>query len=161
MEFKNCPECLSEIPLQANVCKFCGQRIEGQKCQECLSFSPEGATTCGTCGNKFKKRLKVNLARPLVITSKFIPTLFFEFNFAAQKASFSNDKIILSTPGFLGFTENKEEISWDKVAGFSHKSGVFWDNIYIETRGQTGVSIRCLDKDDSSRVKKVLQNLEK
>ncbi len=31
---KNCPDCLSEIPDAAAVCRFCGERVEGKRCLE-------------------------------------------------------------------------------------------------------------------------------
>ena len=33
---KNCPDCLSEIPDAAAVCRFCGERVEGKRIREVL-----------------------------------------------------------------------------------------------------------------------------
>ena len=74
---------------------------------------------------------------------------------------FSKDKILISTPGKFGLTRNDEEILWEKVAGFQHKDGIFWDTIWIETRGQTAASIWGLNKQDATEIKKLLQRLEK
>jgi hypothetical protein len=50
---------------------------------------------------------------------------------------------------------------WEKVAGFSHRSGIFWDTISIETRGQTSADVTCLSQEDSKRIRGLLQDLEK
>ncbi len=76
-------------------------------------------------------------------------------------AYFSSEKIIIATPGFLGLTQNNEEILWEKIAGFQHKDGIFWDTIWIETRGQSSAQISGLLKADSSKIRGILQKLEK
>ncbi len=48
-----------------------------------------------------------------------------------------------------------------KVVVFSHKSGIFWDVISIETHGQTAATITHLSRDNSKKIRDVLQGLEK
>jgi len=84
-----------------------------------------------------------------------------EFSFHPQEAIFSSSKIVIRTYGFLALTKNDEEIPWEKVAGFQHKDGIIWDTIWIETRGQSSAYLSALKKSDSSRVKALLQRLEK
>jgi hypothetical protein len=48
-----------------------------------------------------------------------------------------------------------------KVVVFSHKSGIFWDVISIETHGQTAATITYLSRDNSKKIRDVLQGLEK
>jgi hypothetical protein len=49
----------------------------------------------------------------------------------------------------------------NKVVVFSHKSGIFWDVISIETHGQTAATITHLSRDNSKKIRDVLQGLEK
>jgi len=72
-----------------------------------------------------------------------------------------NGKIVITTYGFLAPTSSAEEILWEKATGFSHRSGIFWDAISIETRGQTAATITCLSRDDSKKIRDVLYGLEK
>lgn len=56
----------------------------------------------------------------------------------------------------VGLTARHEELPWEKVARFSHRSGLFWDAIAIETRGQTAATISCLSKRNAAKLKKLL-----
>ena len=61
-------------------------------------------------------------------------------------------KIVITTYGFLALTSSAEEILWEKVVAFSHRSGLFWDVISIEIHGQTAASIMHLSRDNSKRL---------
>ena len=157
---KRCSECLSVIPKEASICRYCGTRIEGVKCPSCASFCKSEAKKCKWCGQALGKSRGLNLAKPLEIESTFFGILLSKGSFLPQRAKFSQDKIIVSTPGFFGLTRNDEQILWEKVAGFQHKDGIIWDTIWIETRGQTAASIWGLKKEDAVRIKTLLQKLE-
>ena len=63
-----------------------------------------------------------------------------------------SSKIVITTYGFLALTSSAEEILWEKVVAFSHRSGLFWDVISIEIHGQTAASIMHLSRDNSKRL---------
>ena len=160
METRDCPECSSEIPKEAKVCRFCGERIEGIRCEECQALSPEGARKCRWCGTRLGMATERKL-EAFDVQASFVGTLLTRLSFFPQRAFFTPEKIIIRTYGFLGLTSKDEEILWEKVAGFAHRNGIIWDMISIETRGQTPATIACLEKADSDRVRQVLQGLEK
>jgi len=55
----------------------------------------------------------------------------------------------------------EEYQSRQKVVVFSHKSGIFWDVISIETHSHTAATITHLSRDNSKKIRDVLQGLEK
>lgn len=160
MTTKPCPECTTPIPEAAQVCAQCGERVEGIRCEECLALSPEGARKCRWCGNRMQVASQREL-KPFRVRASRMGTLLIRFSLFPQEARFSSEKIVIRTYGFLGLTSSEEEILWEKVAGFAHRNGIFWDLVAIETRGQTQAVIACLSKADSHRVREVLQGLEK
>ncbi|QIZ76105.1 PH domain-containing protein [Ferrimonas lipolytica] len=160
METKSCPECLSDIPVAANICRYCTERIVGVCCQECLALNPEGATKCRWCGTRISTVSATNIDT-FEVQANVVATVLTQLRLHPQQAFFTPEKLIIRSYGLLGFTSNDEEILWEKVAGFSHRRGLLWDTISIETRGQTPASIGCLDKPDAERVRQVLQGLEK
>ena len=74
--------------------------------------------------------------------------------------SLTEEKIVISTPGLFNLSRQEEEIPWRKVAGFDYRSGIFWDQVTIETRGQSSSKMACLTKPDGKRIRQVLQQLE-
>jgi ribosomal protein L40E len=157
MDTKTCPECMSEIPQAATVCNCCRERIEGILCQECMALSPSRARVCRWCGNRLVAETERQAFEPFSTTSSAFGTFLTTLSLHPQEASFSQDKIVITTYGFLGLTSSDEEILWEKVAGFSHRSGIFWDAISIETRGQTSADITCLSREDSKKIRSILQ----
>lgn len=158
----NCPHCKSEISEEAAVCRHCTHRVKGVVCPDCLSVCHSKASVCKWCNKRLlTEEKKTPISTGFEITSELLPTLLSELKFTPQKAVFSKEKIIITTHALFGLTKRDEEILWEKVAGFSHRSGIFWDTIVIETRGQTGGSIRCLSKANSAKIRKTLQALEK
>lgn len=158
---KNCPECFSSIPNDAKVCPVCTERIEGKECSDCLAKSPQEAKVCRWCQHKFREISQKAHFKPFEVKADAIATMLLRWSFFPQKATFNTDKLIITTYGFLGLTSHDEEIPWEKVAGFSHLSGIFWDHIAIETRGQSAATISCLNKEDANRIRNVLQALER
>ncbi len=159
---KKCFDCKSEIPANANVCSFCGTRVQGTLCTDCMSFCPSKAKKCKWCGNSLIEKTKIlSSQKNLLVNSEFLPTLLLELKFTPQKVKFTQEKIEITSYSLFGFVSRNEEIPWEKVAGFSHKSGLVWDHIYIETRGQTAGLIKCLSKTNANKIKQLLQKLEK
>ena len=155
---KQCPACLSEIPRCASACCSCGTRIEGVQCEACRLLCPEGAKICCHCGSSlgFKAFELLNIS-PFTINADPLATLLLEFGLHPQRVRISPDKLSIVTFSLLGLAENNEEVPWQKLAGFSHRSGLFWDSIKIETRGQTSAVIGCLSKRNARRLKEVLR----
>jgi hypothetical protein len=102
--------------------------------------------------------LKLN--KNIEIKSTILGTFLLRRSFRAQKAVFTKDKAVISTYGFFGLSRYDEEIPWEKVAGFLHKSGIFWDTISIETRGQSAAVIWGLRNTDAIRIKNLLQKID-
>ncbi len=157
---RTCPECKSDIPVAAEICRYCGERVEGQECPKCLSICKHKATVCKWCNFVFRKERKRLDINPFEVVAEMLPTLFLRFRLFPQKVQFTTEKIIISTPGFFALSTYHEEIPWHKVAGFDYRSGIFWDQATIQTRGQTSASIGCLNKNKGERIRKLLQNLE-
>ena len=157
---KPCPECKSDIPDDAQVCRFCGERIEGQECPKCLSLNKQKAAVCRWCNFAFKKESKLLDISQFEVIAELLPTLLLRHRLFPQKIRFTQEKIILSTPGIFALSTYHEEIPWHKVAGFDYRSGIFWDQATIQTRGQTSATMSCLDKEKGERIRQLLQNLE-
>ena len=158
---KTCPECKSDIPDDADVCKSCGERIEGRQCPDCLSICKSEARICKWCNYGFEKGIRFVDFEPFEIRANRPATFLFRRRLLPQKVRFTKEKIVISTPGLFGLTTYDEEIPWQKIAGFDYHSGIFWDLVTIETRGQTSSTIRCLKKKDGSKIRQILQQLEK
>ena len=154
---KQCHACLSTIPAGAHVCKVCGTRIDGTQCEACLMLCPEGAKVCCHCGTTLKQEASgLTEITPTTISSDSLATLILELSIHPQRVKIEHEKIVLTTYNFFGLVENNEEIPWEKIAGFFHRSGIFWDSIKIETRGQTSAVIGCLSKRNSRKLKSLL-----
>ena len=160
-EGKRCPECLSAIPKQANVCRYCGQRIAGVQCPDCASFCKPEARVCNWCGKKLPKEQSLKITQPIELKSSLLGSILLRMSFFPQEAIFTEEKILIRTYGFMALTKHEEEIPWEKVAGFNYKAGVIWDAVWIQTRGQSSSSITALSKSDSKRIKTLLQKFEK
>lgn len=81
--------------------------------------------------------------------------------FAASVVSASRASAAsIAAPVSMMTSEKAEEIPWHKVAGFDYLSGIFWDRVRIETRGQSSTELPCLAKSDGKRIREVLQQLE-
>jgi len=93
-------------------------------------------------------------------TARLLPTFLQRGRLLPQTMSLTAEKILICTPGVFNLSRQDEEIPWRKVAGFDYKSGIFWDQVTIETRGQSSSKVACLSKADGRRIRKVLQDLE-
>jgi hypothetical protein len=158
---KSCPECLSEIPQDAAFCRCCGERIAGKRCPDCGSRCWDAARKCRWCSHEFESPAAGPEFEPFSVTARFLPTVLQRGRFLRQRIDLSREKIVVSTPGLFGLSRRDEEIPWKKVAGFDYRSGIFWDTVTVETRGQSSSAIPCLSKEDGARIRSVLQQLER
>jgi ribosomal protein L40E len=159
-EMKVCPECASDIPATALVCRFCSERIEGQRCSRCQAMNRAEAVVCQWCHHEFAPVGKYVDIEPFSIKAERFPTIAFRIRFLPQELHFSTDKITVITPGMFYLWAKEEEIPWHKVAGFKYRDGIFWDTVHIETRGQSASEVNGLNKQDGNRVREILQRLE-
>ncbi len=157
---KKCTECTSEIPEEAEVCRFCGERVEGKPCPDCGSRCPEEARKCRWCGFQFEKAAALHF-EPFRVDASLLPTVLQRGRFIPQSIELTREKIVISTPGVFRLSQRDEEIPWEKVAGFDYRSGLIWDVVRIETRGQSSAIIPCLNKSDGRKIREVLRQLER
>ncbi|PHR98530.1 MAG: hypothetical protein COA78_26050 [Blastopirellula sp.] len=155
-----CSFCHSDVPDGAIKCKFCSEFLVGQTCTQCLSTIPEEATACRYCGHRINKRkLETNIS--LEIKADVFASLVFRGRLLPHEIVSDNEKIVIKSPGLFRLWENADEIPWNKVAGFTYRSGIVWDKVEIETRGQKPSVIIGLVKADGEKLREILQNLEK
>lgn len=94
------------------------------------------------------------------VSARRLPTLLFRGRLLTRTVSITREKILVRTPGVFNLTQQEQEIPWANVAGFDYQSGLFWDRVRIETRGQSSTTVGCLAKSDGKRIRKLLQKLE-
>ena len=157
---KTCPECCSDIPDQAEVCRACGRRVVGKSCPECAELSKYAAKKCCHCGHDFARQAKIAVIEPFGTKAAFLPTVLFRYRFIPQEIAVSSDKIVIKTWGFFWLSHTDEDIPWEKVAGFHYHSGWFWDSIEIQTRGQKANTIGGLPKSSGRRIKEILERMK-
>jgi ribosomal protein L40E len=157
---KACPDCLSEIPREAPFCRHCGERVEGRRCTACGARNWDEATLCRWCGSRLEAEVDPVELEPFTVAARRLPTFLQRGRFLPQVMELSREKIVVSTPGPFGLSEREEEIPWSKVAGFDYRSGIFWDQVTIETRGQASTTVPALGKADGQRIRQVLRELE-
>jgi hypothetical protein len=154
---KKCPECFSDIDKDAVVCKFCGKRIVGIKCKNCATICKPEAKSCRWCGAVLTQKNKVNLAYDFEIKASLFGTLLYKRSLFPQRIIFLGDKIIIRSYSSLMMTKKDKTISWDKISGFDHKKGFFWDTITISNYGQRPIIIECIRPSDVKVMKRVIQ----
>lgn len=157
---KTCPDCLSEIPDEAEVCRHCGERVEGKRCRECGARNWPDAMLCRWCGNRFEPAGHHVDFESFEVTARLLPTMLFRGRLLVRTVVLTQEKILVRTPGMFDLSRQEQEIPWAKVAGFDYHSGLFWDRVRIETRGQSSTSVGCLAKEDGQRIRELLQELE-
>jgi ribosomal protein L40E len=158
---KTCPDCLAEIPDAAVFCRFCGERVEGKPCPSCGVLNWDEAVACRWCGHRYARpRSRVERFEPFEVSARVLPTVLQRGRFLPQTIRLTPEKIVISTPGPFNLSRKEEEIPWNRVAGFDYRSGIFWDRLTIETRGQSSSKVPCLAKGDGQRVRAILQQLE-
>ncbi len=157
---KSCPECMSEIPDGAIRCAHCGERVLGKRCPECITVIANESRVCRYCGHEFEPSAPKVELEPFGVSAAFLPTMLLKGRFLTQSIQLTQEKIVISTPGFAGLSKQEEEIPWKKVAGFDYRSGIMWDQVRIETRGQSSSVVGCLPKAAGQRIRAILQQLE-
>jgi ribosomal protein L40E len=158
---KTCPDCLSDIPEAATFCRSCGERVEGKPCPQCGARNWPAAVLCRWCGGRYGgARPRLQQVEPFQVTAGLLPTILQRGRFLPQTIELTPEKIVIRTPGPFHLSQKEEEIPWNKVAGFDYRSGIFWDQVTIETRGQSSSKMTCLEKSDGRRIRQVLQTLE-
>ncbi len=158
---KTCPDCMGDIPDEATFCRHCGERVQGKRCSDCGTRCWDEARKCRECGHEFQAAATGPEFEPFSVEAEMLATLLLRFRFLRQRIQFTREKIVVSTPGVFNLSTRDEEIPWKKVAGFDYRSGIFWDMVRIETRGQSSTVIPCLRKQDGARIRAVLQQLER
>ena len=158
---KSCLDCLSEIPAEAQFCRFCGERVEGKPCPGCGARNWSEATLCRWCGHHYETLRGPVEFEPFSVQAEFLATILQRARLLRQTMNLTREKIVVTTPGPFNLSRKQEEIPWKKVAGFDYRSGIFWDQVTIETRGQSSCKMTCLAKSDGERIRKVLRDLEK
>lgn len=125
---------------------------------------PLGAAVCHHCTASFAA-VHTAAAMENIPSRSFVANrlgnLLFNFSLVPTQAHTSPDKLVVTHYRLFGLVSSNEEIPWNKVAGFKHRSGLVWDAIAIETRGQSGALIAPLEKADARALKAVLQRLER
>jgi len=154
---KTCPECRTEIPEDAEVCRACGRRVEGKTCPGCAELCKPAARICRHCGSRFTAEDGSRLATSQTIRASLLPTLLFRRRFIPQEIHLSPETIVIRTWGFFWLTHTNEEIPWEKIAGYHYRSGWFWDRIEIQTRGQSSNAIGCLSKSNGRRIRSTVE----
>lgn len=157
---KNCPECLSEVPEAAAVCHACGRRIVGKACPECGEKSKEEARVCAHCGHSFAREEKIAAVEAFTAKAALLPTFLLRGRMIPQQIHLSTEKIVIQTWGFFWLSQTDEDIPWEKIAGYHYHSGLFWDSVEIQTRGQKSNSMSCLPKESGKRIKEILERMK-
>lgn len=157
---KSCPHCLSQIPDAAEVCCACGHLVAGKRCPACVELVRDAAGVCRHCGHSFARDRNIAALEAFCAVAARFPTWFMRGRLIPQEIHLSAEKILITTWGYFKLSRIDEEIPWQKVAGHHYHSGLFWDSIEIQTRGQKAVSITCLPKAGARHVKEVLERMK-
>ena len=132
---KSCPECLSDVPENAQVCHACGRRIVGKECPDCREVSKETARRCPHCGHDFERKEKIATIEPFTARASLLATLLIRRRLIPEEIFLTPEKIVIQTWGFFWISRSDEDIPWEKIAGYHYHAGWFWDSLEIQTRG--------------------------
>jgi hypothetical protein len=148
------------MPDQAEVCHACGRRIIGKPCPECAELVKTAARRCQYCGHDFAREEKIAILEPYSAKASLLPTVLLRARLIPQEIHLSPEKIVIKTWGVFWLSHTDEDIPWEKIAGYHYHSGLLWDSIEIQTRGQKANSIGCLGKSSGRRIKETLEQMK-
>ncbi len=134
--------------------------MQGKDCPQCTERVPEQASTCRYCQHAFMNAAPIYEFKPFLVEADQFGTFIKKGRFLTQKINMSPEKIVITTPGFMGLSQAEEEIPWKKIAGYNFHSGIMWDSIIIETRGQTANVISPLSKENSQHLREILTKMK-
>jgi hypothetical protein len=147
---KKCPECLSNIEQDADVCRFCGYRVTGVKCGKCASMCRPEAKVCRWCGEPFVTKATSKLDKDVEIKASFLGTLYLTRSFYPQYITFKKDSVIIVTFGFLMMSKKEQKLDWDAIAGASLKGGIIWDIVTINMKDGSSAVLNAIRHSDSA-----------
>jgi hypothetical protein len=93
------------------------------------------------------------------VSASIVATILLRGRLIPERIHINPDKITIQSWGLFGLSRTDEEIPWEKVAGFHYHSGLVWDRVEIQTRGQKANAIGCLPKSEGTRIKAVLEQM--
>jgi hypothetical protein len=154
-----CPECAAQLSEQAAVCPACARQIVGKTCPECAETVKALARKCRYCGHSFARQERIAAIEPYSVTAALLATVLVRGRLIPERIQLNSEKITIQSWGLFGLSRTDEEIPWEKIAGFHYHSGLFWDRVEIQTRGQKSNSIGCLPKVHGLRIKATLEEM--
>ncbi|ARD22037.1 zinc ribbon domain-containing protein [Shewanella japonica] len=155
----DCPFCQNELNDGALKCGHCLEYLSNHVCPDCHGTLPLEAKVCMHCHYRFSQ-ISIDVTQlSMSFNSEVLASLLFRFRFLPQEIVTDEDKITINTPGIFRLWNNTDEVPWNKIAGFNYRSGIIWDKVEIETRGQKPSTILGLSKDNSEQLRKVLQSI--
>ncbi|MCC4833432.1 hypothetical protein LMH66_12380 [Shewanella sp. 10N.7] len=155
----DCPFCQSELNEGAIKCAHCHEYLSEHVCPDCYGTLPAGAKVCMHCRYRFSQ-ISVDVGQlSMAFNTEVLASLLFRFRLLPQEIITDEDKITINTPGVFRLWNNTDEVPWNKIAGFNYRSGIIWDKVEIETRGQKPSVIIGLSKANSDELRRVLQSI--
>ena len=152
-----CFECLGDVPDGAQVCHSCGRRIVGRQCPQCAELSRAVARKCHHCGHSFARDDRISSLEDYSAEASFLATVLLRGRLIPQKINLSSEKIVIQTWGIFWLSRTDEDIPWEKIAGYHYHSGILWDRVEIQTRGQKSNVIGGLPKSSGKVIKEILE----
>ena len=159
MEEKLCFECGGDIPVAAQVCRHCHTRIDGLQCPQCANHNRPQARLCGWCHTVLVDETPTLAIERRHYAASVAGCLLIRLSFLPQTLTIETDRLIITTPALFGLTRSNEVLRFEKIAGFSHREGLVWDMITIESRGQSGATLMALGKDDAREIAELLRQI--
>jgi hypothetical protein len=157
---KNCPDCFADIADGAEVCRACGNRVVGKRCPDCAELVRDAAKKCPHCSHSFAREQKIATVEAFSAKADLLPTILLRGRLIPQEIHLSSEKIVIQTWGLFWLSRTDEDIPWEKIAGYHYHSGLLWDSVEIQTRGQKANSIGCLPKSSGARIKEILERMK-
>jgi RNA polymerase subunit RPABC4/transcription elongation factor Spt4 len=157
---KNCPDCFADIADGAEVCRACGNRVVGKRCPDCAELVRDAAKKCPHCSHSFAREQKIATVEAFSAKADLLPTILLRGRLIPQEIHLSSEKIVIQTWGLFWLSRTDEDIPWEKIAGYHYHSGLLWDSVEIQTRGQKANSIGCLPKASGARIKEILERMK-